>query len=93
MDWDTSVKGGRGWKYEYDCNFEWWMEWGKVNENILEYTFKLSMLIEIKTIIPNQTFIRWQVGTVPSQGSAKSSAKLHNTATTGILIYYGLTCL
>ena len=52
------------------------------------------MSIGIKIISPNQTltmFQEYQGGAVTSQSSAKSSAKVHNNATTVTLIYYGLT--
>ena len=50
------------------------------------------MPIGIKIIIPNQKIIscqEYQGGIVTSQSSDKSSAKIHNTATTVTLIYYG----
>ena len=51
------------------------------------------MSIGIKIISPNKTLTmcqEYQGGEVTIPISAKSSAKIHNTATTGTLIYYGL---
>ena len=50
------------------------------------------MPIGIKIISPNNKIIScqdYQGGIVTSQRSAKSSAKIHNTAATVTLIYYG----
>ena len=91
---DRAEKEGWVWEYEYDCKRNSIKEWGKVNLKTPEYTFKSSMLIGIKIICPNQKIIRcqeYQGGAVTSQSSAKSSAKVHNNATTVTLIYYGLT--
>ena len=90
---DTAEKWGWVWECEYDFKCDWIKEWGKVNGKIPEYTFKSSMSIGIKTISPNQKLTMLQEykgGSVISQSSAKSSSKVHNTATTGTLIYYGL---
>ena len=54
------------------------------------------MLIGIKIVSPNQILTmlqEYQGGAVTSQRSAKSSAKIQNTATTGTLVYYGLADL
>ena len=52
------------------------------------------MSIGIKIIIPNQTLTmchEYQGSEVKIQSSAKSSEKMHNTAITRTLVYYGLT--
>ena len=69
---------------------------GEIIETSTEYTLKSSMSIGIKIISPNQKLImfqEYQGDADTSQSSAKSSAKIHNTATIGTLIYYGLIYL